>query len=857
MSSIGSWLVDAVPAAARNIKLPIRAALVALVAAALLPAFVLIHLQLESSRAEQDQAMRARGRDVAATAARLTERMIRERLLLLRTLASSQNLSEGRLANFHKFAEKVSMREDVVLTVTDANSRMVLSTAVPFGGKLPDAVDEPTLERARQSGKPQISDPFRSPFRPIDVVSVAMLASEGGYVLRITWPQAKVTEVLSEIAPPNWSLIVLDKSDQVIAQSDQTSGLRLGQFEPIPSSRVDGNGEITSIAHRDGLLGFWRQTEFGWTIVAVAKQAAISPANASPVPFYVFLVVGIGVLLALASAVLIERPLRRLVAAAQSLGAPGLDAQPIASFVTELEEVGAAIFTASRLRTQIEAQQIALLEEVNRQKLLFQSVFASSPDCILVTDNDRRILEVNPAVHNIFGYTPEAIRGKSTRTIYALDSDWNRVGSTLSDKTGAIPVAFDAIRKDGESFPAKASVARLLDNTGEQRGYLAIVRDVGEEQRRDAALVQRQQMETLGRLTGGIAHDFNNLLTVISGHLQLIDERNLDLKQQARLAASLNATEMGARLNQRLMTFARQRDLSPTRIEINELILSMVDLIQRAIGEHIELRTSLAPEPLWVLIDESEFENALLNLSLNARDAMTTGGRLTITTKLIADADKSACAASMFAGPIVLIEVADTGTGMAPSVLSRAFEPFFTTKPVGKGTGLGLSSIHGFVRQSHGHVWIDSRLKAGTTVNIQLPLVTMVDAKPIQDDEALPLAAGETILVVEDNPAVAALTRDHLVSFGYRVLMAHNGLAAIRSLEEGEHVDLLFSDVIMPGGLSGYQLAEHCADLYPTVKILLTSGFPEAEGRAEACYARLNKPYSQAALARAIRAALQ
>jgi two-component system CheB/CheR fusion protein len=295
----------------------------------------------------------------------------------------------------------------------------------------------------------------------------------------------------------------------------------------------------------------------------------------------------------------------------------------------------------------------------------------------------------------------------------------------------------------------------------------------------------------------------------------------------------------------------------PTRIEINEAIFGMVDLIQRAIGEHIELRMSLEPEPLWVLIDGSELENALLNLALNARDSMPNGGSLTITTKFIAETSGSAAQTPLPSSASVLVAVTDTGTGMAPSVLDRAFEPFFTTKPVGKGTGLGLSSIHGFVRQSQGQVWIDSKLQTGTTVNIQLPLGETAVPASIDDDDALPLAAGETILVVEDNPAVAALTRDHLATFGYRVLTAHNGPAAIRSLDAGVQIDLLFSDIIMSGGMSGYQLADRCAAQHPKVKILLTSGFPEAEGRIGARYARLDKPYTRAALARAVRLALQ
>jgi len=401
--------------------------------------------------------------------------------------------------------------------------------------------------------------------------------------------------------------------------------------------------------------------------------------------------------------------------------------------------------------------------------------------------------------------------------------------------------------------------ARVEDRTRELRE---------EMQRREeaqATVAHLQRMEALGQLTGGVAHDFNNLLTVISGNLQLIE---MDL-QQPRLRRYLDeasrAAEMGARLNQRLMTFAKQRRLAATAVNLNEQVIGVRELLRRSLGENFTLTTELADDLWTVNVDPSEIENALVNLSINGRDAMPTGGNLTVSTaNVVLNEDEARAEGIGAPGRYVLLSVADTGIGMPPDVLKRAFEPFFTTKALGRGTGLGLATIYGFVRQSGGHVAIKSAPDQGTTVNIYLPRLdgACIEAEPADPRGSLSQPTGETILVVEDNAAVRRVTRERLRGLGYRTLEAEDGRQALQMLEHGEdRIDLVFSDVVMPGGLTGFDLARRIAQLRPTLKVLLTSGFAAdampGPGDTTAGLDILGKPYSQEALAKAVGGALR
>ena len=377
-------------------------------------------------------------------------------------------------------------------------------------------------------------------------------------------------------------------------------------------------------------------------------------------------------------------------------------------------------------------------------------------------------------------------------------------------------------------------------------------------------LRQAQKMEAVGNLTGGMAHDFNNLLAIVIGNLDLaIPLQPNGGEAAAHLHKALGVAVRGAELTRRLLAFARRQPLQPKAIDVNGLIAELTKLLSRTLGENIEIALDLEADVAPVVADPAQLEAALVNLSTNARDAMPAGGRLLIvTSNRTLDADYAAQHADAVPGDYVMIAVRDTGTGMPPEVMARVFEPFFTTKEVGKGSGLGLSMVFGFIRQSGGHTTVYSEPGIGTTFRLYLPrAATLPDQAPIVMPAAAGRAAGETILAVEDNEALRQLVIRQLTDLGYRVIEADGVAAALKVLER-QPVDLLFSDVVMPGTMNGFDLAEWVPATRPGVKVLLTSGFPDArmDGRIDSSHdvadgspRILGKPYCKEDLARALR----
>ena len=358
---------------------------------------------------------------------------------------------------------------------------------------------------------------------------------------------------------------------------------------------------------------------------------------------------------------------------------------------------------------------------------------------------------------------------------------------------------------------------------------LAVIVDVTDRKRVEAELRQIQRMEAMGQLTGGIAHDFNNLLAVIMGNLQLAQRRAKGEERILQLVDNaLGATQRGAELTQQLLVYARKQQLSPTVTDINELIRGLESLLGRTLGENIHISIKLDDDVKAVLIDRTQMESALINLAVNARDAMSNGGRLLIQTENIElDARYAETHIDVPPGDYLMIAVTDTGVGIPRDAQERIFEPFFTTKDVGKGTGLGLSMVYGFVKQSKGHIRVYSEEGQGTTFRIFLPHVEgEQDSAARSEAKAIEGANGETILVVEDERVVRDTQVMLLDEFGYKVIAAQDGAQALDILRSDQHIDLLFSDVVMPGGISGPQLAEMAVGLRPGLKVLLTSGYP-------------------------------
>lgn len=367
--------------------------------------------------------------------------------------------------------------------------------------------------------------------------------------------------------------------------------------------------------------------------------------------------------------------------------------------------------------------------EAHRQKMLQKSIFDCTPDGVVLVDLSRNITDLNPAFTRIFGYTISDLQGKNSRCLYATEDDYNLVGASIAAGTdGLVAQPLHCIRNDGEVFPAQMTRAKLLGLNGDEVGYIGVFRDISREITRDNALREKQRLEALGRLTGGIAHDFNNLLTVISGNAQLISMDHPADRHKRYLAEIECASEMGARLNRRLVTFAQQRDLEPEALNLNTSVASLHDLMQRSISNKYCLSLELDANPASVRIDRSEMENAILNLIINARDAMPNGGEIKISTSNYeVDEQNASVTGELGPGHYIRLNVSDTGTGMSAEVISRAFEPFFTTKKERGGSGLGLTTIHGFVHQSSGHVSLRSSPGRGTIVSIFLPALPGVD----------------------------------------------------------------------------------------------------------------------------------
>jgi CheY-like chemotaxis protein len=367
-------------------------------------------------------------------------------------------------------------------------------------------------------------------------------------------------------------------------------------------------------------------------------------------------------------------------------------------------------------------------------------------------------------------------------------------------------------------------------------------------------------MDAVGRLTGGIAHDFNNLLAIIHGNSELIRARLKDGSDSADMADDvIGASARGAELVRRLLAFARMQHLEPEAIDLNARLPDILSLLERTLGENVNVRIKPARD-LWpATVDPTQVDDAIVNLAINARDAMPDGGTLTIETQnVILDEDYAAHHVEVVPGDYVMLAVSDTGTGMPPDVIARAFEPFFTTKPEGQGTGLGLSQVFGWVKQSGGHIKIYSELGHGTTIKLYLPRAETETAAAEQPVDVRTPTGTETILVVEDNAKVRKTVIRQLHDLGYRTIEADGGGAALDLMRRGTSFDLLLTDVVMPGGITGYQLAEQARAERPGLKVLFTSGYTElaAASEADLGHQLLSKPYRKQDLGHAVRAVL-
>jgi PAS domain S-box-containing protein len=512
--------------------------------------------------------------------------------------------------------------------------------------------------------------------------------------------------------------------------------------------------------------------------------------------------------------------------------------------------------------TERERVERALRESSAR----LRAVVETAVDGVILIDARGRILMFNPACEKLFQYRSDEVTHENVKLLmpssYRVEHDGYIRNFLETAERKIIGIGREVVgqRKDGSTFPMDLSVGEAKQD-GEAI-FVGIIHDLTERKRTEEQLVQAQKMETVGQLSGGIAHDFNNLLTVIVGNAEFLSENLKSRQDLKQLADDIGrAGDRGAELTQRLLAFGRRQILLPVEIECNGLLDSMHKLLRRTLREDIEIKTDFDPDLPSAFADPAQLESAVLNIALNAQDAMPTGGRLTISTANASlDAHYKSLHPEILPGEYVLVSITDDGEGMPKEVIERVFEPFFTTKEVGKGSGLGLSMVYGFVKQSNGHVSIYSEPGLGMTIRIYLPQADRKSARPAAqspaDNDSLPNGT-ETVMIVEDDPFVRSYAIMRLESLGYSVISAVDGADALQKLRAGIRADILFTDIVMPGGINGWELADLARQLRPGLPVLLTSGYAletlAKHGRLRAGAVVLTKPYRKADLARRLR----
>ncbi|WP_316159878.1 CHASE3 domain-containing protein [Bradyrhizobium sp. SZCCHNRI20481] len=526
--------------------------------------------------------------------------------------------------------------------------------------------------------------------------------------------------------------------------------------------------------------------------------------------------------------------------------------------------------------TSLEAQAVqqrgdlaAAYDGLRRFSAILTNTFNSMAEGVLVVDPEGTIMLSNQAVGRFLGTNvgETFVEMLAANEFYESDAVTRIVDEELPIACALRGLSFDRREvvvkpTDGRpQFRLMVSGRPLRNSAGAISGAALVYHDVTDVHETERLLQQAQKLDAIGKLTGGVAHDFNNMLTIITGSIEVLIDAVQDRPAAAEFAALIGrATDRCTELIRHLLAFARKQPLRPRDIDVNATVEDIAKLLRPTLGEQVEIRTVLADEDLIAHVDSAQLANALVNMAINARDAMPDGGRLRLETmKTALDEADAAANPGIVPGSYVMVAVSDTGSGMPREVKDRAFEPFFTTKDAGKGSGLGLSMVYGFVRQSGGHLKLQSEQNRGTTIRLYLPAAQAVQQIEPEHEQALPHGR-ETILVVEDDPLVRDFVLAQLQGLGYTTLVASQATEALAIAAQSQPFDLLFTDVIMPGGISGRQLAETMMTTRPALRVLYTSGYTDdaiAENRQLVPGALLlTKPYRRAELAQTVRQAL-
>ena len=541
---------------------------------------------------------------------------------------------------------------------------------------------------------------------------------------------------------------------------------------------------------------------------------------------------------------------------------------PHAADITEFQTLKGwafVILTAGFLFAGLRAQY-RRWERTEKDRLLLMRAVEQSIESIVITDTTGAIVYANPAFTQVTGYTSEDVVGRNPRLLKSgkQDPDYYRAMWDVLSRGEVWSGRFINRKKDGSLFEEEASISPVRDASGKITNFVAVKRDVTREVALESQFRQSQKMEAFGQLAGGVAHDFNNILTVIMGYASMLTaSTKLEDRTRDMINEIFAASERAANLTRQLLTFSRKKEMSAGPLNLNQVISGLTKMLRRIIGETISMRCDLEPDLPAIHADEGMIEQVLMNLVINARDAMPRGGQLTITTELMPPGKAIHPETHRPAtGKWVCLSVRDSGCGMSPELQTQIFEPFFTTKGAGKGTGLGLATVYGIVKQHSGWIEVESRLGHGSIFKIILPVAAVseqVDGKP--DGMKTIHSGSETILLVEDESSVREVVKAALEQRGYRVLTADSGETAMQAwARHGHEIRLLLTDMVLPGCCSGRELAKQLKDSKPGLKTLYSSGY-SSKGTDTAFFRNggesfLPKPCTAEELAKAVRECL-
>jgi len=836
-----------------NSYMSTRTHLLVLVMGLLVPLLVLVgtvaYLYVTAERHGREVTARAAARELATA----LDGAAAVPIASLKILGASD---QGDMTALGRQAEIVANQLDMPIAVFE-NGRVAFASIAPAP---PASLGEDLMkfiEQAGAAGQPSVSNRMVDSETGTDGAWIAVPAVASGRVMAAWATSKKLGAAFAPInLEPGWIGVVLDGSGSVLLRTEDQETLAGHDASPDWLSRATGEEGLwfgQNASGTDSMAAYSRSDLAGWTAVVTVPRALFD----APLWNTVWLVGGLGLAMLALGAGAAYWMASRLSGAIYSLSRSGL---ALAHNESKAEP-------PIRVREVREVQEIlsGVAAQMRDRANHLQSILDTVPSAMIVINGHGTILSFSAAAERQFGYEAGEVIGKNVKVLMPEpdrghhDGYIHRYLETGERRIIGLGRVVTALRKDGTRFPVELHVGRA--DAGGEPLFTGFLRDLTDKQRIEQELRQTQKMEAIGKLTGGVAHDFNNLLTVIKGNLEMIEGR-LEGRHHGLIRDAQEAADLASNLTASLLAFGRRMPLDPQDTDIGTLVLKLGELIRRTLGETIEVIIRV-PGSHRAIVDAGQLQNALLNLAINARDAMPRGGTLTISVERAElDMDYATANEEVAPGAYEVIEVRDTGVGMSAEVRERALEPFFTTKAAGSGTGLGLSSVYGFVKQSGGHLALYSEMGRGTSIRLYLPVPRLTepsDRAVAQIDTVMPQSRGETVLVVEDEERVRRVAVARLVDLGYRVLQAENGSVALDMLDGLTDLDLVFSDMVMPGGVDGAELAEELARRRPEVRILLTSGYAEPEAIARSSKGNVNwlrKPYSTAELARKLRAVL-